>query len=105
VDHVRDHRNDRLSDADQAVVATGEQRSVASRARRIDKQAVRRAFLALDRLILDGVSAGAIRSLPREELHCTLVIALSEAATRAATEPSADWVADAAALFLAGVAA
>jgi hypothetical protein len=87
------------------VAARGVEHSASSKARRIGKQSLRRAFLALDRLVLDGVSAGAIRSLPREELHCTLVVALTEAAARAATDPSVDWVADAAALFLAGVAA
>jgi hypothetical protein len=92
------------------MVATGVERPASPAARRAGVDIphgaeLKRVFLALDQLILEGVSAGAIRCIPREELHCTLVVALTEAAARATADPSIDWVADAAALFLAGVAA
>ncbi len=57
-------------------------------------------FKNLDGIILEGVSSGELKPLPREYLHRLLVFALSESVLEDPARASRDWILDAVRLFL-----
>jgi len=57
-------------------------------------------FKNLDGIILDGVSSGELRPLPKEHLHRLLAFALSESVLEDPAGASRDWILDAVRLFL-----
>jgi hypothetical protein len=57
-------------------------------------------FRRIDALILEGVSTGQLRDMPREQIHRALVFALSETVLGESVGESRNWILDAVQLFL-----
>jgi hypothetical protein len=57
-------------------------------------------FHRIDKLIVEGVSTGQLRNLPRDQIHRQLVFALSETVLEESADSSKNWILDAVRLFL-----